>query len=160
MDRMMELVKRYRYGALILLIGIGLMCLPERKPVETDPVLPEIHQEADLEEKLASILSGIEGVGDTRVMLTIAAGERTVYQQKQDSSSSENTQSSRLEAIVITDENRREQALVEQVLPPVYQGAIIVCRGGDQPRVQLEVVEAVANVTGLSADKITVLKMK
>ena len=46
------------------------------------------------------------------------------------------------------------------VLSPTYLGAVIVCQGGDSPTVKLAIVEAVSNATGLSADKITVLKMK
>jgi stage III sporulation protein AG len=49
---------------------------------------------------------------------------------------------------------------VRQVIPPKYQGAIIVCQGAEKATVRLQVVEAVVNVTGLTADKITVLKMK
>jgi hypothetical protein len=37
---------------------------------------------------------------------------------------------------------------------------VIVCQGGDQPEVKLAVVEAVCDAVGLTADKISVLKMK
>ena len=39
-------------------------------------------------------------------------------------------------------------------------GAIVVCQGGDNATVRLAIIEAVSNVTGLGADKISVLKMK
>ena len=47
-----------------------------------------------------------------------------------------------------------------QVNPPTYLGAVIVCQGADSASVRLAIVSAVCSVTGLSTDKITVLKMK
>jgi len=42
----------------------------------------------------------------------------------------------------------------------LYRGAVVVCQGGDNASVRLAVVEAVSNATGLTSDRITVLKMK
>ena len=39
-------------------------------------------------------------------------------------------------------------------------GAVIVCRGAENPEVRLSVTNAVAAYTGLGSDKITVMKMK
>ena len=39
-------------------------------------------------------------------------------------------------------------------------GAVVVCRGADDPRVCLDVTNAVAAYTGLGCDRITVMKMK
>ena len=62
--------------------------------------------------------------------------------------------------VLITGADRMETGLIRQELPPRYRGALIVCQGADRSAVKLAVVEAVANVTGISADRITVLKMK
>ena len=62
--------------------------------------------------------------------------------------------------MIITDSDRKEEGLITQVDPPVYQGAIIVCQGADRGAVRLAIVEAVSRVTGLGADRISVLKMK
>jgi stage III sporulation protein AG len=65
-----------------------------------------------------------------------------------------------METVIITDAQRAQQGLVKQVNPPVYLGAVVVCQGADRASVRLAIVEAVANATGLGADKISVLKMK
>ena len=83
-------------------------------------------------------------------MLTEASGEEIIYQ----------TDGERADTVLVTDESRREQGLVRTRQPPVYRGAIVVCTGADSAAVRLAIVEAVANVTGLGADKITVLKME
>ena len=50
--------------------------------------------------------------------------------------------------------------MVRQILSPEYLGAVVVCQGANDVQVRLAVVEAVSKVTGLGADKISVLKMK
>ena len=62
--------------------------------------------------------------------------------------------------VIISDSGREEEGLIKTVTPPIYLGAIIVCQGGDSPTIRLQIVQAVANVTGISSDRITVLKMK
>lgn len=156
MERITELLKRYRYGVLVLLVGLGLMLLPtsskQSAPITADT---EMHS-LTVAEELEQILSQIQGVGKVKVLLTEAAGEITVYQKNTDQAAD----SLREDTVLITDESRQEQGLIRQVLPPQYQGAVIVCQGGDRPSVQLDIVEAVSAVTGLTSDKITVLKMK
>lgn len=161
MDRMMQWIKQYRYVVLVLLIGIGLMLLPESKKEEIQPSEPErASAEASTEERLSQILSRVEGAGCVEVMLTIAEGEKTLYECDEDLSTGDNGGTERREVVVVTDESRNEQGLVQQVNPPTYQGAVIVCQGADSPAVRLAIVEAVCDATGLTADKITVLKMK
>ena len=152
----MTLAGKYRYVLMVIAAGLALMLLPQRE-VTADPTPQTIAQrENTLQEDLEDILSGIRGVGMVSVLLTEAQGSRTVYVQ--DESTSQD--SLKTDAVIITDSTRTQTGLVSQVLPPVYLGAVVVCEGGDDPVVKLSVVEAVCDATGLSADKITVLKMK
>lgn len=155
---LMQYIKKYGYVVLILGIGIILMLLPDKKAAAT---LPEqtgesLHSPVSTQEALEEILSQIQGAGKVRVLLTQSEGERTIYQ----SDSSSGTDSIRIETVIVTDGNRAQQGLVQQINPPVYLGAVIVCQGADSAAVRLAVTEAVADATGLTTDKITVLKMK
>ena len=160
----MNWLKKYRFAALILFVGILLMTVPGRMQQNngdtsvissTSPVVQK-----DVTTELTEILSQIQGVGKVRVMLTISAGEKTIYQEDQDVVTGDNSSTVRTETVIITDSNRGQQGLVTQVLPPSYLGAIVVCQGGDLASVKLAVLDAVSKITGLSADKISVLKMK
>lgn len=160
-EKVTSLLHRYRYGIVIIAIGFVLMSIPGKENVSRNNQLSvEAPTGDDTQIELQNILSQIKGVGRVEVMLTIAAGEQTIYEYDQDSSSGELSDSVRTDTVIITNENRVQQGLIQQIISPVYQGAIVVCQGGDQPSVQLAVVEAVSDVTGLTADKITVLKMK
>lgn len=156
MERIIQLLKQYRYGVLVLLIGLGLMLLPAE--TDTTEAVESVSQAApeSVQEQLEKILSQVEGAGNVRVMLTESAGEITVYQQDTDRSGD----SLKQETVVISDADRAENGMVAQVIPACYQGAIVVCQGGDRASIRLAIVEAVSSVTGLSSDKITVLKMK
>ena len=113
-----------------------------------------------MEERLISILSQIQGAGKVSVMLTESAGEETVYQTDQNVSVSDSNSSTQKDTVTVTDDKRSENGLIIQVIPPKYQGALIVCQGADSASVRLAISQAVASLTGLGADRITIVKMK
>lgn len=152
---MTDLLGKYRYAALILLIGLALMLIPgtpdNREPSPTEPSKETtISGEAELE----AILSNIRGAGRVEVLLSYAAGERTVYQTDSDAGSQGH------DTVIISDEDRKQSGLITQIVPPVYQGAIIVCQGAGDPSVRLSIVDAVSKYTGLGSNQIAVLEMK
>lgn len=167
MDRMnlqskaLEFLKKYRYVALIVAVGVILMCLPGGERGESEPTEAVIAAtEPDLEEKLEKILSQIEGAGNVQVLLTEQAGQSVLYQTDQDTDSGSDSLTQRSDTVILSGADREEQGLVRQINPPVYQGAVVVCQGADKATVRLAIVEAVSAATGLGADKISVLKMK
>lgn len=150
---------RYRYPILIVMVGLILMWLPaniQSPKQERMPTMPQVQEQADFSSELAQILSQIEGVGKVKVMLTISAGQSTIYQTNDTVSDT----SVRKDTVIVKDSDRDEQPLICQTLPPVYLGAIIVCQGGDKASVKLAIMDAVAKATGLDAECISVLKMK
>lgn len=159
-EKAISFIKKYRYVILVLAVGMVLMALPSGTAEPETVTATEPAQTETLEERLAGILSQIDGAGRVQVLLTESQGEKVVYKEDVDSDTGENSSSLRSETVIVSDADRAEAGLVEQVNPPVYQGAVIVCQGGDRAAVRLAIVEAVASATGLSADKITVLKMK
>ena len=153
-----ELVRKYRYVLLVVLAGLFLMALPDGKNAKAapEPAAAETEARQDLQTELEEILSQIQGAGRVRVLLTQREGERTVYQTDEDSTSS----GIRSDTVLLNGSDRSQTGLVQQVNPPTYLGAVIVCQGADSASVRLAIVSAVGSVTGLSTDKITVLKMK
>lgn len=155
-------LKKYRYAVLVLAIGLVLMALPSRTETENaeETAPTAAAQTRDTASELADILAQIQGVGKVQVLLTVKAGESTVYQTDEDTTVSDTGSTVRKETVIVTDSQRSEQPLIVQVLPPEYLGAVIVCQGAENAGVRLAVVEAVCNATGLGADKVSVLKMK
>ena len=153
-------IKEYRYVILVLVLGILLMMLPQGKTEEKkddNVLIPETEAVETLQEQLEQLLSQVQGAGKVRVLLTEAEGERVVYQTDGEQSSQNST---RADTVIVSDSARAESGLVQQILPPSYMGAIILCQGADSASVRLSLIEAVSNATGLSSDRISVLKMK
>ena len=158
-----DFIKKYRYVVLVLLLGLIFLILPDGKSQKTEPPSEkpaETQPIRNLQDDLAEILSQIDGAGKVKVLLTQSAGEETVYQTDEDSSRGQDSGSTRRDTVLFSNAGREESGLIRQINPPIYQGAIVVCQGGGSPTVRLAVVQAVSNVTGLTFDCITVLKMK
>lgn len=151
--KLITLVSKYRYVLIVLAVGLILMLLPSGGSKESKPQPQQIQETVpDMETELARILSKIQGAGKVEVLLTTAQGQETCYQTDQ--------RGEDFSTVTVTDSNRTETGLIRQVNPPVYLGAIVVCQGGDDPSVRLAIVESVSKVTGLGADRISVMKMK
>ena len=152
MQRIISWVKKYRFVVLILLVGIGLMLIPfgSSDAQETPPKTQIL--ETDITQELCDILRQIDGAGEVSVMLSLHSSTTTIYQ----TDDSDNRQ----DTVIVTDDNRSQNGLVQQMIYPKYRGAIIICQGADNVQVRLNIMEAVSRITGLGMDKISVLKMK
>lgn len=163
-QKIMPFIQKYKYVALVLLLGLALLALPGKSQENGDTstvTTPEaVTETVSMSDELSAILSKIDGAGKVEVMLTVAAGEEIIYQTDGDTASTADSSSTQYDTVIITDGERAQQGLVRQVNPEQYLGAIIVCEGADSAAVRLAIVEAVSKVTGLGADRISVLKMK
>lgn len=154
-------IKKYKYAAMVILIGLVLMMLPRytnkadshAAPVQAESYLPSA------EERLCGILSKIDGAGEVSVMLMESHGEETVYQTDSEQGSKGEDISERHTTVTVTDSTRNESGLIKYRIPPQYCGAIIVCQGADDPSVRLAIMDAVSKLTGLGTNHISVLKM-
>lgn len=161
LQKVIKPIEKYKYVILVLIIGVVLMILPENKSTDHTGTRDSLQQAViPLNEQIAELLSKVDGAGKVEVMLSIETGEEILYQFDEDINTGEQTNTSKKETVVITDSQRNEIGLIKQTNPPNYLGAIIVCQGADSPRVQLALSDAVSKITGLSTDRISILKMK
>ena len=158
-----KLWDRYKYAALVVLIGAGLLLWPSGKGgTETTLRQQSSTEEArDIQAEMEYILGTMSGVGQVKVMLTVDSdGERQLAQDTEltySGSAAAPEDYSRRSETVLTD-GEGDGTVVTRTLYPTYRGALVVCQGGDRADVRLAVTEAVASLTGLSADRITVAK--
>lgn len=162
-SKLLDLGRKYRYVILIVLIGVGLMLVPgtskSERVKDTKTAGSTYEQQPDISDQLAQILSKIQGAGKVEIMLTVAQGEKYIYQTDETIASGDSG-TSKWDTVIITDGDRAQHAIVQQINPPVYQGALIVCQGAENASVRFAIVDAVSKITGLGADKISVVKMK
>ena len=154
----LDYLKKYKFMILVLLAGMVLMMWPDAEEPKQTPA-PAI-REISLQDSLENILEKISGAGQVSVLLTQSAGEETIYQTDENSSVQENGSSNHRQTVLVSGAGREEMGLVKKVKAPTYLGAVVVCQGADNASVRLAIVEAVRSATGLSSDRISVLKMK
>ena len=162
-----KLWDKYKFVGLTVLIGVGLLLWPSGKkttgtsgssPAAVAPATAERGLQADMEE----ILGTISGVGQVKVLLTVDSdGERQLAQNTElaySGSTAAPEDYSRRSETVLVEGTEGDGTVVVRTVYPTYRGALVVCQGGDRPEVKLAVTEAVAALTGLSADRVTVAK--
>ncbi len=161
MKKLSAQLNKYKYGILVLVIGLLLMAVPSFSENDTAMTVeqPEIRN-VSLEENLNNILSNVDGAGRVQVLLATSAGEETIYQTDESSNHGADSGNISEKTVTITDSDREQTGLVRQVISPVYQGAVVICQGGDIPTVKLAIIDAVSKITGLGVNQISVLKMK
>ena len=128
-------------------------------------------REEILERRLESILRSVEGVGNVRVMITLASGPQKVYAQnvvQSDSSVSETDSaggrreqrdiSGQHTMTTITRDGNQEPVLIREY-EPVVEGVIIAAQGANDARIRQELGAAAQTVLGLEAHQVQVLRM-
>ena len=166
LEKWTGLLKKYRLAALVVLLGVVLMLLPtggsRAQTSGASSELPgEVYSLEETEQRIAEVLGTIDGVGRVRIMLTLRAG--STLRLAEDSSLSDSTGGQTKQEKQVLTVNRgsgRQEVVVTQQLYPTYQGAVVVCEGAGSSSVRLAVVNAVSVLTGLSSDRISVVKWK
>lgn len=142
---------------ILLALGAGLLILlPKRSGEAAVPKAQEFTFSLEAEEKrIEAALSRIEGAGKVTVVLSLEASEEREYARNLDSDRQSEADSARREE---RSEVARigDGALTVKIAYPRYRGALIVTEGSGSG-LKLAVTQAVAALTGLGTDRITVV---
>lgn len=153
-DRWKEVFQQYKSVVLVIVVGVLFLLLPSTPVEEAEYSHKTEYDITAFELHLAENLSLVQGAGKTKVVLTLRNDGETVYAQDiQEDAAGKNSRST-----VTVGSGAGEQVVEIEQRYPQFQGALIVCEGGDNPSVQLKLIEAVSSLTGLGSDRITVCK--
>lgn len=160
-------------GILLLVAGNVFFPAEEKKQAELPPVQAETENisgrnEAELEQRMAQILSRIDGAGNVEVMLTFSMAEQKIiaHEEKHEESRGEEngrtSESLRTETSVVMLEDGKGSLspLVLSEASPKVEGVVIVAEGGGSPAVCASLNSAAQALLDVPAHKIAVLKMK
>ena len=141
----------------LLALGAGLLILlPKRsaavEAAQTEEFIFSVEKE---EKRMEAALSRIEGAGKVTVLLSLDASEEREYARNLDSDRQSDEDSARREE---RSEVARvgDGALTVKIAYPRYRGALVVTEGSGSG-LKLAVTQAVAALTGLTTDRITVV---
>ena len=157
MERWKAVLDRYRYALLVIAAGVLLLLLPHGgSPAPRrggaggrGGVFPAGGAGGEAgPHPVRHPWSGGDGV-----MLTLKSGSRQVLAQDTQSRG----EGERSVSTVTLGRGSGSQEVVPlQTVAPQFRGALVVCAGGDDPGVRLQVIRAVSALTGLGSDCITV----
>lgn len=153
-----EAIARYRSVLLVIGLGLLLMAWPsqETEVPGGDSAGEVAFDVTAFETHVAEHLSMIQGAGETRVVLTLKNNGTAVYAQ--DVVADPGGKSSATTVTIGSGSN--QVALPVEQNYPAFQGALVICPGGDNPGVQLALISAVSALTGLGSNSISVCKGK
>ncbi|MCL2023272.1 MAG: stage III sporulation protein AG [Oscillospiraceae bacterium] len=176
-EKLQELIPEKLWGdkKLLLIAGvcvlgvllIALSAIPSKSEKIPDaPAPPQLsHSDvgeyvAQLEARLAALISEIDGAGKTRVMVTLENSAEEVYAGDEQNKITESQQSTsaenRFEYITIKARDGSEQALLLTVVQPRVRGVAVVCEGGGSALVHTAILQMVTAVLDVSSARVSV----
>lgn len=159
-------------AVLLLAAGAAALLLSELSGGEktVDTLSSTVMTETDtseyaekLEKRLASIISAIDGAGETRVMVTLESGSEDIYLHDFDYGENNNSDGKnsveRKDEYVIVDGSSGEEGIVVRVAEPKVRGVAVVCRGAGSDTVRGQIIETVTALLDISSARVSVAKM-
>jgi len=123
--------------------------------------------EKTLEERIASNLSSIQGVGKTKVLVTFTSGMRKEYAKdgsvtKKTSKETDKEGGTR-ETVEVTETNQlviadSSPVIIEEQLPEVA-GVLVISQGASDSKIKEQIFEAVKTLLNIQPSKISVAPM-
>jgi stage III sporulation protein AG len=171
-----------RRTRLIVALGVAGMLLvlisqfmPEEK-TEIDPATAQFASGDyldSLEAELTALITGIQGVGQARVMVTLQNGVEYQYAKEEKTSVDATREGGPEEAplrvheketseetFLLVEQNGRKQPLLQTELQPRIQGVVVVCQGADNPQVQLTLTGVLTTALDIPSTKVCVVKIQ
>ncbi|NCB63392.1 MAG: stage III sporulation protein AG [Clostridia bacterium] len=164
--KLVDLLGKYKFVLLVLLAGILLLLMPAfgggeksagAQGAGTSPPESSFNMD-ELEKKLSDTLSRVDGAGKVSVVLTVKAGTRQILAQDVTTAEKDGASEKTTTTVVTSKGSSGQEAVPLQQVYPTFQGALVVCPGGGDPEVSLQISQAVSALTGLGADKISICK--
>lgn len=162
-EALFKLLGQYKYVLIVIAAGILLLLWPsgeKEPPAAAQSGLTGGEEDFSveaLEERLARVLSKIDGAGEVSVVLTVESGMERVLATDIAASQWEDRRDREEQTVIISTDEGEEAVLLTQRYP-TFQGALVVCPGGNDPEVRLRLTQAISVLTGLGSDRITVCK--
>lgn len=125
----------------------------------------------DLEERLESILSKMDGVGKVKALITYSQTNEVIamYNESKKETSTQEADSSGgnreikendiKKEVIYTEENGISKPVTQTIISPKIEGAVIIAQGASNANTKANIISAVEAITGVPTHKIQVFEM-
>ncbi len=126
---------------------------------------------SSITQELGNMLASIDGVGKTKIMITLDGGVRNIYATDTDTNGRETSRKNgedenadkqnteKRSCILVRGKDGSEKALTVGKMMPQVKGVLIVCEGGDDGDIVQRVKDAVSAALDISQSHICVSKL-
>ena len=138
---------------------------------QIDSTINQNLEENDLQTSLENILSNIEGVGKTKVLITYSQTSQSIPLYNEDSSFSDTeekdtsggsrkiSENVSKKEIIYQEINGEKVPVTQSTVNPKIEGAIILAKGATNSEIRLKITQAVEAATGVATHKIQVFPL-
>lgn len=174
---LLKLVLLLFAGVLLLLTTIPSKSIQKNEIVDNPTTNTKTNEQKifkeEMERQLSLALEQVQGIGKTKIMITLKATKELIINKdrpikeeenrEKDSTGGERIQSSK-EAeettILVSNDTGTQIPYVIKELEPEIAGIVVVAQGGDEERIIKEITDACEVLFSLPIHKIKVMKMK
>ncbi len=177
-DKMEKIAILFLLGVFFLLVSNPIGTTTKKQAV-TEQQNEEIKEEnisndayiEMLENKLEQTIEGMEGAGKVHVMITLENGgekildknqpyESSMEKVKEDGKESEHSTMQSDSETVLIDVDGNTGPIVIQERYPEIAGVVVVCEGGDNTKLSLNIKEAIQALFSVDTHKVVVCKLQ
>lgn len=163
-------IKHIELIVAIIFIVIALLLYFTISDVVDKGESPKEEEQTSLEMQVQSILSTIDGVGASKVLITFKGSEKQVLAMQEETKTTSVTDSetngNRTTTETVTEKtpimvtiNGVTQPVVLQTYRAEIDGIVVVADGGDDVLVKMKIVDAVCTLLNVDTAKIKIFKM-
>lgn len=158
--RVKRLFGKKGFGFVIvgLVAGILLLIMPtaesKNEAVEANAVLTSSEYCALLERKAETLISGLNGVDECSVFITLERGYRYIYATDQHVREESGSKETDKTIVLAGNGNSEEAVLIEETMPSV-SGVAVVCRGASY-ETQYRIIDLMCALFDISSNRISV----
>ncbi len=176
-----KLFRPDKKGSLIFaagMIGIVLIFLSgmfglDNKSGTADPINSFQTEEyiEKLEKKVHTMVTGIDGVGTAKVMITLENTTEYIYESEKKETNDmtkdyadgqTQKEQERIDyerSVILVDGADGREALLRTTVEPKVKGVVVVCQGGENVAVEKRVIDAVTTALDISSNRVCVAKL-
>ncbi len=169
-DSVKRFLQKHRNLFIMALVGLLFLIvpMPDKEHAKVTEKAELSFSVDEMEQKIEKMLKKSEGVGRVELILTLKSSAEQIYAEEARASherqESENLvdyheDNDKKPSVISRASGEEVPVLVKQIFPE-YLGATVVCDGADNASVRRQISDAVSALTGITADKIAILKMK
>lgn len=115
----------------------------------------------NLEERIANIISQVEGISDVSIVINYKDNGKSEYVFNTKETINSEGESLNVEKEVAFNENgSQKNAIVDTIMYPQVEGAIVVARGVENTQVKQNIQSAIASLLGIASYKVQVLNRR